>query len=77
MEAGEGLPGVRQEVQPHVALRRGAEFRILCHARDQTLHLFLLGTGGVCLEVDVDTFENTTIMVLHSLELASFLSRSG
>uniref|UniRef100_A0A0G4FLR5 Uncharacterized protein n=1 Tax=Chromera velia CCMP2878 TaxID=1169474 RepID=A0A0G4FLR5_9ALVE len=29
-----------------MALRVRAKFRQLCHTRDETLHLFLSGTGG-------------------------------
>merc|ERR1712080_672899 len=37
--------GVRQEVQPHVALYRGQELWLLRHARDQALHLLLPRPG--------------------------------
>ena len=36
---------VRQEVQPHLALRRGAQLWQLRDPRDEALHLFLLGSG--------------------------------
>jgi hypothetical protein len=35
--------GIRQEIQPNLALHRGQKFRILCDARDQELHLLLYG----------------------------------
>lgn len=38
--------GVWQEVQPHVALHRGAELRQLRDARNKALHLLLSGSGG-------------------------------
>lgn len=36
---------VWQEVQPHLALRRRAQLRLLCHPWNQTLHLLLYGTS--------------------------------
>lgn len=38
--------GVRQEVQPDVALHRGAQLRLVRDPRDAPLHLLLLGPGG-------------------------------
>lgn len=38
--------GVRQEVQPHVALHRGAQLRLVRDARDAPLHLLLPRAGG-------------------------------
>ena len=37
--------GVRQKVQPHLALRGGSKLWIVCHSRDEAFHLFLLGTS--------------------------------
>lgn len=37
---------VRQEVQPHVALHRGAQLRFLRDARDPPLHLLLPRPSG-------------------------------
>jgi hypothetical protein len=33
--------GVRQEVQPHLALHSGQKLRLVRHARNEALHLFL------------------------------------
>lgn len=37
--------GVRQEVQPNVACYCRKKFRLICHAWDETLYLFLPGTS--------------------------------
>ena len=37
--------GVRQEVQPHMALHRRPQLRIVRHPRDQALHLLLPRPG--------------------------------
>jgi hypothetical protein len=38
--------GIRQEVQPDVALHRRSEFRIVRDPRDPSLHILLSRTGG-------------------------------
>ena len=38
--------GIRQEVQPDVALHRWSEFRVVRDPRDAPFHIFLLMTGG-------------------------------
>lgn len=38
--------GVRQEIQPDMALHRGPQLWIVRDARDPPLYLLLLGTGG-------------------------------
>ena len=44
--------GVRQEIQPYLALCGWPQLRLLCHSRDQALHLLLHGAGGsVALQV--------------------------
>merc|ERR1711998_72981 len=37
--------GVRQKVQPHLALHCWPQLRLVRHARDEALHLLLLGPG--------------------------------
>lgn len=38
--------GVRQEVQPHVALHRRPQLWLVCDTRNTPLHLLLPGSGG-------------------------------
>ena len=52
--------GIRQKVQPHMALHCWPQLWQLCHTRDQALHLLLSGTScHLIIQIGLDENENS------------------